>query len=262
MRERVQLRARASAPPAVARESGAPGLLLFAAQGAGRVVRAGDDFGDSLGEPAAGAIGRLLLGIGGIAGPGAIADRPAAEVHTGLAAGVKLAHGEVDDSHQEDGQDQDSKENSIHGCHQHSCGRRRRVGNSLSQATFYGILRGSRDIGSFQASGSAKQEHSMADEVDLKQLLATMQARMDAQPGGFTATKLDPEELAQAIAHPLAAREIQRGMKLEATSVQEGDPAFDFELPRLLDSPGMSESVSLSEHFGKRPVALIFGSYT
>jgi peroxiredoxin len=50
-------------------------------------------------------------------------------------------------------------------------------------------------------------------------------------------------------------------MALEATSVQAGDPAPDFALPRL-GGPNAGELVTLSSHFGKRPVALIFGSYT
>jgi hypothetical protein len=42
-----------------------------------------------------------------------------------------------------------------------------------------------------------------------------------------------------------------------------GDPAFDFELPRLDGAGGPStESVRLSSFAGERPVALIFGSYT
>ena len=39
-----------------------------------------------------------------------------------------------------------------------------------------------------------------------------------------------------------------------------GDPAFDFELPRLDSSEG--ETVRLSSFAGERPVALVFGSYT
>jgi hypothetical protein len=41
--------------------------------------------------------------------------------------------------------------------------------------------------------------------------------------------------------------------------LSEGDPALDFELPRL-DRP--EEVVRLSTFTGERPVALIFGSYT
>ena len=41
--------------------------------------------------------------------------------------------------------------------------------------------------------------------------------------------------------------------------LQEGDPAYPFELPRL-DVPG--ETVRLADYAGVRPVALVFGSYT
>ena len=45
--------------------------------------------------------------------------------------------------------------------------------------------------------------------------------------------------------------------------VAPGQAAPDFTLPRLdASSSNGSESVTLSDHFGKRPVALIFGSYT
>jgi hypothetical protein len=45
--------------------------------------------------------------------------------------------------------------------------------------------------------------------------------------------------------------------------VQEGDAAPDFTLPWLETVPvGAGEFLTLSSHFGKRPVALIFGSYT
>ncbi len=49
----------------------------------------------------------------------------------------------------------------------------------------------------------------------------------------------------------------------EAASVQEGDPAPDFTLPWLPESgEGLGPEMALSDHFGKGPVALIFGSYT
>lgn len=45
----------------------------------------------------------------------------------------------------------------------------------------------------------------------------------------------------------------------EARAPNVGDPAPDFELPLLDDR---SKTVRLSEYFGRRPVGLIFGSYT
>jgi hypothetical protein len=53
---------------------------------------------------------------------------------------------------------------------------------------------------------------------------------------------------------------------IEAGAVQVGDPAPDFTLPPLTSAgpvgPNAGEEVTLSTHFGDRPVALIFGSYT
>ena len=43
-----------------------------------------------------------------------------------------------------------------------------------------------------------------------------------------------------------------------AGALREGDPAPDFDLPRQ-DKSGR---VKLSDNFGTRPVALVFGSYT
>ena len=77
---------------------------------------------------------------------------------------------------------------------------------------------------------------------------------------------LSLDDLEQAMSHPKAAETVAELMPLEATSVQAGEPAPDFSLPYLPESlPRGAESgtrVTLSDHFGKRPVALIFGSYT
>jgi hypothetical protein len=51
-------------------------------------------------------------------------------------------------------------------------------------------------------------------------------------------------------------------MEADAHSVAQGEPAPDFTLPWLSDSGEGGDTLSLSSHFGKRPVALIFGSYT
>ena len=61
---------------------------------------------------------------------------------------------------------------------------------------------------------------------------------------------------------PLTLEDIMRSpiyQDLVTPMLAEGDPAFDFTLPRL-DRP--EELVRLSDHAGKLPVALIFGSYT
>lgn len=74
------------------------------------------------------------------------------------------------------------------------------------------------------------------------------------------------ERLRESMRHPKAAETIAELMPLDAFSVQAGEPAPDFTLPYLPGSlpPGAPEgaTATLSAHFGKRPVALIFGSYT
>lgn len=102
----------------------------------------------------------------------------------------------------------------------------------------------------------------MSEEPDLEKLFEAVITQLDAEPGGPKLAALDRKELMEAVSHPLAASEIQRGMALEATSVQEGEPAFDFTLPRLQPGGEAGGAVTLSDHFGKRPVALVFGSYT
>ncbi len=70
---------------------------------------------------------------------------------------------------------------------------------------------------------------------------------------------LNIDDLQAAMSHPKAAETVAELMPYEATSVKPGEPAPDFTLPYL--PPGQG-SATLSSHFGKRPVALIFGSYT
>jgi hypothetical protein len=71
------------------------------------------------------------------------------------------------------------------------------------------------------------------------------------------------ERLASAVAHPRAAEVIRECMEADAHSANEGEPAPDFTLPWLPPSgEGRGPSFTLSDHFGKRPVALVFGSYT
>jgi hypothetical protein len=70
---------------------------------------------------------------------------------------------------------------------------------------------------------------------------------------------LSHDALQKAMSHPLAAETVRELMPIEAASVQPGEPAPDFDLPYM---PPRGGRVTLSSHFGKRPVALIFGSYT
>ena len=103
----------------------------------------------------------------------------------------------------------------------------------------------------------------MSSSDDLQKTFGDILARMAEDPDGPQISDARREELMAALAHPKAAAEIQRGFALEATSVQEGQPAFDFTLPRLgVGSEAALGPVTLSDHYGRRPVALVFGSYT
>lgn len=71
---------------------------------------------------------------------------------------------------------------------------------------------------------------------------------------------MSPSDLQRAIDHPAAKAEIESMLAREKSSIRSGDPAPEFSLARLADPDG--ERVSLSDHFGRRPVGLVFGSYT
>lgn len=74
---------------------------------------------------------------------------------------------------------------------------------------------------------------------------------------------LSLDDLKDAMSHPLAAETVAELMPLEAASVQAGEPAPDFTLPWLPGGGGVEgETLTLSERWRERPVALIFGSYT
>ena len=74
---------------------------------------------------------------------------------------------------------------------------------------------------------------------------------------------LSIDDLKGAMSHPLAAQTVAELMPYEATSVKPGEPAPDFTLPYLPGCGGAEgETLTLSDRFGSRPVALIFGSYT
>ena len=65
---------------------------------------------------------------------------------------------------------------------------------------------------------------------------------------------------------PKTKEEVQASAQhrdLSIPKLQQGDPAFDFNLPTLDATHGLTDAkVQLSGFRGKRPVALIFGSYT
>jgi hypothetical protein len=96
-------------------------------------------------------------------------------------------------------------------------------------------------------------------ELDLESMLAGVKEELERR--GVEMKGLSLDDLGDAMAHPEAARTVEEIMGREITSVQVGDPAPDFDLP-LLIGPDLGQCVRLSEHFGERPVALIFGSYT
>jgi hypothetical protein len=97
---------------------------------------------------------------------------------------------------------------------------------------------------------------------ETKNMIASMLSNLE----GEDMQGLVLEDLAEVMQHPKAAESVAELMPLEATSVQAGEPAPDFTLPYLPGSLPEGESAgathTLSSHFGKRPVALIFGSYT
>jgi hypothetical protein len=96
-------------------------------------------------------------------------------------------------------------------------------------------------------------------KIDVDQMIEGVRAQLEAQ--GMSLQGLTLEDLRDAMSHPKAVEEVAQVMALEAKSVQAGDPAPDFSLPRLGGAKA-GDRVTLSSFFGSRPVALIFGSYT
>ncbi len=100
-------------------------------------------------------------------------------------------------------------------------------------------------------------------QVDLKQMLEELRPQLERDQADGKLAGLSVDDLADAVSHPKAPAVIAECMEVEAGSVQQGQPAPDFSLPWLPGSgQGRGPRMTLSEHFGKRPVALIFGSYT
>lgn len=99
----------------------------------------------------------------------------------------------------------------------------------------------------------------MTSKIDVDAMIEGVRAQLEAQ--GTELQGLSLEDLRDAMSHPQAAKQVVQLMALEAASVQVGEPAPDFSLSRL-GGPDAGEPVTLSSHLGKRPVALIFGSYT
>ncbi len=100
-------------------------------------------------------------------------------------------------------------------------------------------------------------------KIDVQKMMEAMRPQLERDESEDRLAGLSVDELAEAVSHPKAAAMIAEIMEAEAASVQEGAPAPDFTLPWLEDGEaGRGAALTLSDHFGKRPVALIFGSYT
>ena len=100
-------------------------------------------------------------------------------------------------------------------------------------------------------------------QIDVKAMLAAMRDQLERDEAEGKLAGLTVADLMDAVSHPKAAEVISETMAAEASSVQQGEPAPDFTLPWLPGSTrGAQPTLTLSDHFGKRPVALIFGSYT
>ena len=100
-------------------------------------------------------------------------------------------------------------------------------------------------------------------KVDIQAMMNGMRAQLERDEAEGRLAGLTVSDLMDAISHEKAPEVVGEAMEAEAQSVQPGEPAPDFTLPWLPGSgEGRGETLTLSDHFGKRPVALIFGSYT
>ena len=96
-------------------------------------------------------------------------------------------------------------------------------------------------------------------EIDVEGMKANLKATLNEDE----LEGLSVGELMDAMSHPKANEVVQHLMSLEPDTVQQGEDAPDFTLPWLSgQGPDGSSALTLSDHFGKRPVGLIFASYT
>ena len=109
-------------------------------------------------------------------------------------------------------------------------------------------------------------ETAKAPKTDVGSMMEGMRSQLEADQADGKLAGLTVDRLAKAVSHPKAQAVISELMALEPTVVEQGEPAPDFSLPFLqggvLQGGAEGEKLTLSDHFGKRPVALIFGSYT
>ncbi len=101
-------------------------------------------------------------------------------------------------------------------------------------------------------------------QVDVGSMMDGMRSQLEADQAEGKLAGLTVDRLEKAVSHPEARAVISKLMAREAGAAKEGEPAPDFTLPWLTGSHpgGESDTMTLSDHFGKRPVALVFGSYT
>jgi hypothetical protein len=141
---------------------------------------------------------------------------------------------------------------------------RKRVSYALERA---GSADSSRQAGELANPTSSdpirRQESTMGNVEDQRQNeVSDMLARLE----GEDLQGLSPDDVKQAMSHPKAAETIAELQSYDASAVKLGEPAPDFSLAYLPGSrPGSGREgarLTLSDHFGSRPVALIFGSYT
>ena len=97
-------------------------------------------------------------------------------------------------------------------------------------------------------------------KTDVGSMMEGMRSQLEADQADGKLAGLTVDRLAKAVSHPKAQAVISALMALEPTVVEQGEPAPDFSLP-FLQGGAEGEKLTLSDHFGKRPVALIFGSY-
>ncbi len=100
-------------------------------------------------------------------------------------------------------------------------------------------------------------------QVDVEAMMEGMRETLERDQSEGKLAGLTVEDLTDAVSHPKAAEVIAELMAWDAAGVQEGELAPDFCLPWLPGfGPSGGGSMRLSDHFGNRPVGLIFGSYT
>lgn len=94
-------------------------------------------------------------------------------------------------------------------------------------------------------------------------LFESMKGQLEADQAQGKLAGLTVDDLSDAMSHPKAPAVVQELMGREPGSAQPGEPAPDFTLSWLPGSAGSdAPTLTLSSHFGSRPVALVFGSYT